>query len=145
MKVTLVLEGHPTLVNNLQRLNTTITRQGNLSAWNGAQHLYARTHAVVPYLTGELYEHAFMANIGQPKKPTWIVGYDTVAVPHAVIVHEVPNRNHPTRGPSSEPKQDHFLSEPRDQMEKSYPKDVERDMRQAITKTRFLRTPRKGR
>jgi len=137
VKVTFILEGHPALVKNIQRLRTVLTRQGTTSAWNGAQHLYARTRAVVPYLEGELYDSAYMANIGQPNKPAWVVGYDTVAAPHAIIVHETPNRNHPTRGPSSEPKQDHFLSEPRDRMSEEFAKTVADDMEAIIKGTTF--------
>jgi hypothetical protein len=50
---------------------------------------------------------------------------------------------HPTRGPSSEPKQDHYLSEPRDAMEKSFPRTVESDMKKAIAGTYMMRTARR--
>ena len=138
MKVTMVLEGMPQLLSNTQRLRTTLTRQANTSAWNGAQHLYARTRAVVPYLTGELYDAAYIANISpNEKNRVWVVGYDTVAVEHAIIVHETPNRNHPTRDPSNEPKQDHYLSEPRDAMVASFPRTVADEMRDAIRSARI--------
>ena len=140
MKVTMILEGVPVVVGNVQRLRTTLTRQANQSAWNQAQHLFARTRAVVPYLDGELYESAFINNIGSKDKPMWAVGYDTVAVDYAVTVHETPNRVHPTRGPSSEPKQDHFLSEPRDAMAKSFARDIGDDMRQAVASVQFRTT-----
>lgn len=142
MKVTFVLEGHSELLSNIQRLRTVLTRQGNTSGWNGAQHLYARSRAVVPYLEGELYGSAFIANIGQPGKPAWAVGYDTVTVQHAMIVHETPNRNHPTRGPSNEPKQDHFLSEPRDRMSEEWPKTVADEFEDAIKGIHFPLTRR---
>lgn len=145
MKITMVLEGHPTIVGNLQRLTTSVTRQGNTNAWNGAQHLYARSRAVVPYLNGEIYESAFIKNIGEKNFPMWAVGYDTVAVQHALPVHEIPNRDHPTRGPSPEPKQDHYLSEPRDQMAKSFVRDVAEGARHAISKTQFQMTPMRRR
>jgi hypothetical protein len=143
MKVTMVLEGHPVVLKNIQRMRSVITRQGSTSGWNGAQHLFARTRAVVPYLSGELYDAAYIANVGRPNFPAWVVGYDTVAVPHAMVVHETPNRVHPTRGPSSEPKQDHYLSEPRDAMEKSFPRTVESDMKKAIAGTYMMRTARR--
>ena len=143
MKVTIILTGHPTVVRNIQALRTTCTRQGSTSGWNGAQHLFSRTRAVVPYLEGELYNSAFIANIGRPNFPAWAVGYDTVAVPHAIPVHETPNREHPTRGPSNEPKQDHYLSEPRDRMQESFPQTVADDMENAIRRTRFVRDARR--
>lgn len=133
MQVTLVLEGMDSLLRNTQRLRTTISRQGNLTAWNGAQHLFARTRAVVPYRNGDLYNSAYIANISPSKfKRIWVVGYDTVAVPYAMVVHETPNRVHPTRGPSREAKQDHYLSEPRDAMEKEFPRTAADDMMTAI-------------
>lgn len=145
MKITMMLEGVPLVVGNLQRLRTTLSREGNQSAWNQAQHLYARSRAVVPYLEGELYEGAFINNIGSKEFPMWAVGYDTVSVAHALIVHETPNRVHPTRGPSSEPKQDHFLSEPRDAMAQSFPRTVADDLEAAIGKIRFPTAPSRRR
>lgn len=141
MKVTMILEGAPQLLGNFQRLRTTLTREANMSAWNQAQKLYARTRAVVPYDTAALYESAFITNIGIPQKPMWAVGYDTVAVDYAMLVHEEPNRNHPTRGPSREPKQDHYLSEPRDAMAQSYPRSVAQDLDRAISGIRFPTSP----
>jgi len=142
MKVTVMIGGIPEVVGNIQRLRTVLTRQGNTSAWNGAQHLFARTRAVVPYLEGELYNSAYIANISTENQKTWVVGYDTVAIPYAWSVHETPNRIHPTRGPSREPKQDHFLSEPRDSMVDSFPKTVADDARAAIASVRFVRRRR---
>jgi hypothetical protein len=133
----MVLEGSPALLANIQRLRAILLPEVDRSPWNQAQHLFARTRAVVPYLTGELYSAAYIANISPSAwKRIWVVGYDTVAVPHAMIVHETPNRVHPTRGPSREPKQDHYLSEPRDAMEKSYPREIADDMRDAIHRFR---------
>lgn len=142
MKVTMMLEGLPEFLGNTQRLRTVVTRQGKTSSWNGAQHLFSRTRAVVPYLNGDLYNSAYIANISHDKVSVWAVGYDTVAIPYAWQVHETPDRNHPTRGPSREPKQDHYLSEPRDAMEKTYPRDVANDMRDAIRGVRFRRRAR---
>lgn len=137
MKVTMVLEGLPSLLNNTQRLRTTLYREENLSAWNQAQHLFSRTRAVVPYKDGDLYNAAYIANISPSDKVRiWVVGYDTVAVDYAMNVHEIPGRNHPTRGPSNEPKQDHFLSEPRDAMEKSYVRTVADDLEKALRKVK---------
>ena len=142
MKLTVMIEGIPEVVGNVQRLRTVLTRQGNTSAWNQAQHLYSRTRAVVPYLEGELYNSAYIANISTADKKVWQVGYDTVAIPSAWSVHEIPNRIHPTRGPSREPKQDHFLSEPRDAMAESFPREVGNDMRGAVASIRFIRRRR---
>ena len=142
MKLTVMIEGIPEVVGNVQRLRTVLTRQGNTSAWNQAQHLYSRTRAVVPYLEGELYNSAYIANISTADKKVWQVGYDTVAIPYAWSVHEIPNRIHPTRGPSREPKQDHFLSEPRDAMAESFPREVGNDMRGAVASIRFIRRRR---
>lgn len=142
MKLTVMIDGIPEVVGNLQRLQTVLTKQGNTSAWNGAQHLFSRTRAVVPYLDGDLYNAAYMANISTDKKSVWAVGYDTVAVPYAWDTHEIPNRIHPTRGPSNEPKQDHFLSEPRDAMTVSWPKQTADEMRGAIGRVRILRRRR---
>lgn len=140
MKVTMVLEGSPAVLGNIQRLRSVLTRQGNTSAWNGAQHLFARTRAVVPYEDGDLYDAAYIANISpSDDHRVWVVGYDTVAVDYAMTVHETPNRVHPTRGPSREPKQDHFLSEPRDAMEQSFPRQVKDDLSRAIRQIRFAR------
>lgn len=140
MKVTMVLEGSPAVLGNIQRLRSVLTRQGNTSAWNGAQHLFARTRAVVPYKDGDLYDAAYIANISpSDDHRVWVVGYDTVAVDYAMTVHETPNRVHPTRGPSREPKQDHFLSEPRDAMEQSFPRQVKDDLSRAIRQIRFAR------
>lgn len=137
MRVSFVLEGHPALLGNTQRLRTTLYKEGDLSAWNQAQHLFSRTRAVVPYDTSKLYNAAYIANISPSEKiRIWVVGYDTVAVDYAVNVHETPGRNHPTRGPSNEPKQDHYLSEPRDAMEKTYPRTVAHDLERAIRKVR---------
>jgi hypothetical protein len=133
------------IVGNLRRLQSTLTRDGNLSAWNQAQRLYARSRAVVPYLTSQLYNSAYINNIGDKKFPMWAVGYDTVEAPHAVIVHDTPNRVHPTRGPSSEPKQDHFLSEPRDAMEASYPREVAADLGRSVRSIRFPTAPSRRR
>ncbi len=138
MRVTMVLEGTPILLGNIQRLRTTLTRQADKSAWNQAQHLFSRTRAVVPYMDGELYGAAYIANISpSDARRVWVVGYDTVAVDYAMLVHETPNRVHPTRGPSHEPKQDHFLSEPRDAMEKTFPQTVADDMARAIRGARI--------
>lgn len=145
MKVSFILEGHPDVVRNLQRLHTTLTREANQTAWNQAQHLYARTRAVVPYLNGDLYEAAFIRRLDDSKKSVWVVGYDTVAVDYAMMVHETPNRIHPTRGPSKEPKQDHFLSEPRDAMEQTFPRDVANDLRKAVSGIRFPTSPSRRR
>lgn len=133
MRVSMVLEGSPAVLGNIQRLRTMLLKEGDQSAWNQAQHLFARTRAVVPYLNGDLYDAAYIANISPSDTVRiWVVGYDTVAVTYAVTVHEEPNRNHPTRGPSNEPKQDHFLSEPRDAMEKTYVRTVGDDLRDKI-------------
>ena len=142
MKLTVMIDGIPEVVGNIQRLRTVLTRQGNTSAWNQAQHLFSRTRAVVPYLDGDLYNSAYIKNTSTEDKKVWEVGYDTVAVPYAWSTHETPNRNHPTRGPSREPKQDHFLSEPRDAMEATFPKDVANDMRGAIGRARIIRRRR---
>ena len=89
-------------------------------------------------MNGDLYNSAYIANISpSEEKRVWVVGYDTVAVPYAWLVHEIPNRIHPTRGPSREPKQDHYLSEPRDQMVKTFPRTVRDDMERAIGSARF--------
>lgn len=133
MKFTMVLEGNPLLLGNIQRLRSVLLPEIDRSPWNQAQHLFSRTRAVVPWLTGELYNAAYIANISPSKwKRIWVVGYDTVAVSHAMTVHETPNRMHPTRGPSNEPKQDHFLSEPRDAMEKTYPRTVADDLGRSL-------------
>lgn len=137
-----MIEGIPEVVGNIQRLRTVMTRQGNTSAWNQGQYLFSRTRAVVPYLEGELYNSAYLANISTADQKIWVVGYDTVQIPYAWDVHEIPNRIHPTRGPSREPKQDHFLSEPRDAMVESYPKQVAEDMRGAIASVRIIRRRR---
>lgn len=142
MTVTFTITGHPTVVRNIQQLRTMILRQGNTSAWNGAQHLFARSRAVVPYLDGRLYNSAYIANISTELKKIWAVGYDTVSVDYAIAVHEIPDRNHPTRGPSSEPKQDHFLSEPRDAMVKTFPRTVADDFETLLRKARFTRSAR---
>lgn len=140
MRATVVIEGFGPLLQNIQRLRSALTRQGNQSAWNGAQHLFARTRAVVPYKDGDLYNSAYIANVSPSEdRRIWVVGYDTVAVPYAMDVHEIPNRIHPTRGPSPEPKQDHFLSEPADAMRKSYPRTVADDMERVIRRTRMVR------
>ena len=145
MKFTIIMEGHPAVVGNIRRLRTVMTREGNQSAWNQAQHLYARTRAVVPYLTSQLYNAAYINNIGKKDHPMWVVGYDTVEAPYAVDVHEIPNREHPTRGPSSEPKQDHYLSEPRDAMVASFPREVGNDLERAINRLRFPTAPARRR
>jgi hypothetical protein len=141
----MVLDGVPLVLGNLQRLRTTLTRDGNQSAWNQAQHLYSRTRAVVPYLDGDLYESAYIVNIGDKDFPMWAVGYDTDVAPHAITVHEEPNRNHPTRGPSREPKQDHYLSEPRDAMESTFPKAVAKDLQSSVAGIRFPTAPSRRR
>jgi len=136
MRVTLILEGSPALLGNIQR--SVLTRQADRSAWNQAQHLFSRTRAVVPYMDGDLYDAAYIANISpDDKRRVWVVGYDTVAVDYAMTVHETPGRMHPTRGPSREPKQDHFLSEPRDAMEKTFPKTVAEEMENVLRGIRF--------
>lgn len=145
MKYTLILDGVPAVVGNFRLLQRSLVRDGNQSAWNQAQHLYARTRAVVPYMDGDLYGAAFIKNIGEKDKPMWAVGYDTVAVDYAITVHETPGLNHPTRGPSSEPKQDHFLSDPRDAMARSYVKDVGTDLRRSVSNIRFPTTPSRRR
>lgn len=139
MKVTMMLEGVPELLGNTQRLRTVMTRQGKTTAWNAAQHLFSRTRAVVPYLTGDLYNSAYIANISTDKKSVWAVGYDTVAVWYAWMQHETAGRNHPIRGPSKEPKQDHFLSEPRDAMAKSYPRQAAEEFTDALRGVAFRR------
>lgn len=140
MKATVVIEGHAALLGNIQRLRSVITRQGNTSAWNGAQHLYSRTRSVVPYMNGDLYDAAYIANISPSEtNRIWVVGYDTIAVDYAMTVHETPNRVHPTRGPSREAKQDHFLSEPRDQMQSEFPRTVADDMRRALRSVTFIK------
>ncbi len=133
----MVLEGSPQLLGNIQRLRSVLLPEIDRSPWNQAQHLFARTRAVVPYRDGDLYNAAYIANISPSAwKRIWVVGYDTVAVEYAMLVHETPNRNHPTRGPSREPKQDHYLSEPRDAMEKSYPRAISTDIQHTLQRFR---------
>jgi hypothetical protein len=142
MRLTIVVFGQSELAGNFRILKSIIERQGHTSAWNGAQHLFARTRAVVPYMEGVLYGAAYIRNIAYSRaRPTWEVGYDTGQAPYALAVHDVP-ANHPTRGPSSEPKQDHFLSAPRDQMQKTYPATVRDDMRRVLRRVPVRRRSR---
>lgn len=146
MKITIMLEGVPAVVGNLRQLTRSVVREGKTNAWNGAQHLYARTRAVVPFMDGVLYEAAFIEKLrDDDKHPMWVVGYDTGAAPYALPVHEIPDRNHPTRGPSPEPKQDHFLSEPRDKMVKTFPQDVAKGMADAIKSSPVKLSPSRRR
>lgn len=126
--------------NNLLRMFQNIRTTGHLNAYNAAQHLFARTRAIVPYEDGTLYNAAYSKKVeASDKKAIWEVGYDMQAAPHALIQHETPEYNHPTRGPSAEPKTDHFLSKPRDAMEKAYAKTVADDVWGAIKSTRVTR------
>jgi hypothetical protein len=137
--VTMRVRGQETVVRNIRLLNDRLQRAGENASWNGAQHLFARSRAVVPYQDGDLYNSAYMARISTDHFAMWIVGYDNISVDYAWLVHEIPNREHPTRGPSSEPKQDHFLSEPRDRMESTFPRTVMDEVQDAIRGARFER------
>lgn len=125
---------------NIGRMFLNIRTTGYLNAFNAAQHLLSRTRAIVPYLNGDLYNAAYAKKVDSGQaKAIWEVGYDTTAAPHALIQHETPEYNHETRGPSTEPKTDHFLSKPRDVMEKVYAKTVKDDIWSAIRRTRIER------
>ena len=133
--------GGTTVRRNMRRMFLNIRSMGTLNAYNAAQHLLARTRAVVPYEDGTLYNAAYARKVDSNQdKAVWEVGYDTTQAPHALIQHETPEYNHPTRGPSTEPKTDHFLSKPRDAMEKAYTKSVWNDVWSAIRRTRIERT-----
>lgn len=138
----MLIEGVPEVVSNIQQLRSTIMDASHHTAQANADYLFERTRAVVPYLSGDLYNAAYKGDISVGRAmAVWVVGYDTVAVPYAVRVHETPNRNHPTRGPSPEPKQDHYLSEPRDAMgsgtfQKTVKEDLERAIRARVARMR---------
>lgn len=124
---------------NFGKLLMTMQKAGSLSAWNQAQKLFSRSRAVVPYLDGLLYNAAYVVKLdGSDDVPTWAVGYDTFSVPYAWDQHETAGRNHPTRGPSNEAKQDHYLSEPRDAMVATFPSEVARDLREALGGIHFV-------
>jgi hypothetical protein len=142
-KTTVLMDGHPTLRRNLKVLQQAVATQANLNAWNGAQHLFARSRAVVPYDKGDLYNAAYMRKAEDGgSRAMWVVGYDTARAPHAILVHEIPGRHHPIRGPSNEPKQDHYLSEPADAMRSTFPRTVANDLQAAIHRAKVIRTRR---
>lgn len=129
-----------TTIRNIRRVRYAILKKKSQTPWNAGQHLYSRTRAVVPYKEGDLYESAFLRKeIDTDEKTIWTVGYDLAKAPHGWMVHEIPGRMHPTRGPSSEPKQDHFLSEPADAMRKPYARTVRDDVNAAIASVRIER------
>lgn len=137
------VRGGRTVRANARRMYLDIRTTGHLNAYNAARHLLSRTRAVVPYENGDLYNAAYAkkVDIGSDRA-VWEVGYDTVAVPYAMIQHETPSFDHPTRGPSTEPKTYQFLSRPRDAMEKAYVKTVASDIWNAIRRTRVSRGER---
>lgn len=138
MKFWARVDGIPETTANLRRIRDVARDAARESVPKQANYLFGRTRAIVPYLEGELYASAYQIDISTEKQVIWAVGYDTTRIPYAWEVHEIPNRIHPTRGPSPEPKQDHFLSEPRDAMEQSYVKTVGDDIRRAIAGVRIM-------
>lgn len=143
LEVTFQLRGKDVTIRNMRRVNRQLVKRADSSTWNAAQHLKARSQAVVPYLHGDLYNSAYIEkDVDTDDKRIWAVGYDTGKAPHAWVVHEIPGRNHPTRGPSPEPKQDHFLSEPADAMRKEFPRTVADDLQDEIRRVRIERVRR---
>ena len=140
VRVTFQLRGKDVTIRNMRHVNRQLVRRADSSTWNAAQHLKARSQAVVPYLTGGLYRSAFVRKVKDSDDvKMWAVGY---MAEHALMVHEIPGRNHPTRGPSPEPKQDHYLSEPADQMRKEYPRRMRDDLADEVSRVRVLRVSR---
>lgn len=143
LRATIQLRGQQVTIRNLRHVNRQIVRRADSSTWNAAQHLKARSQAVVPYRFGDLYNSAYIRKVKDSEdEKMWAVGYDTGQAPHAWPVHEIPGRIHPIRGPSHEPKQDHYLSEPADAMRKEYPRTVADDLRQTIRTVRVTRLRR---
>lgn len=142
-QVNFAVRGKETVVRNMRTLQERLLAAGEDLSWNGAQHLFSRTRAVVPFKTGKLYESAYMVKISQKNFAMWAVGYEDVRVEYAWIVHEVPNRIHPVRGPSNEPKQDKYLSNPRDEMSKTWPTMVSDVLEERIRSAKMERTPRR--
>lgn len=140
MFVTFQLRGKEVTIRNLRHVNRRLVKRADSSTYNAAQHLKARSQAVVPYREGILYNSAFISRVaGGEDVKMWAVGYDTMKAPHAWIVHEIPGRNHPVRGPSPEPKQDHYLSEPANDMQREYPRTLADDLQDEIRRTRVQR------
>lgn len=143
LRVTVQLRGREVTIRNLRHVNRQVVKRADSSTWNAAQHLKARSQAVVPYQYGVLYSAAYLEkDTDNEDVKMWAVGYDTGKAPHAWPVHEIPGRFHPIRGPSSEPKQDHFLSEPADAMRKEFPRTVANDLRGEIRSIRVIRQRR---
>ena len=131
--VTFHVRGKEIAVRNLRNVRRHLVKRCGSTAYNAALHLKARSQAVVPYEEGDLYDSAYVAPISSSEdKQVWGVGYDVGKAPHAILVHEIPGRMHPTRGPSPEPKQDHYLEEPANAMKKEWPRTVRDDLRDEL-------------
>jgi len=108
------IEGISVVVANIGRLRRAIREENRAVVDDQAQRLLHISTGVVPYFSGRVYNSAFNTDMTfDPNKPYRAVGYDD-SIPYIWALHETPNRVHPIRGPRQEPKQDHFLSEPRD-------------------------------
>ena len=111
-------------VANIGRLRRAVREETDLITTDMAARLFHITTGIVPYQDGDLYRSAFNIDTTVNRNfPTRSVGYDST-IDYAFAVHELPNRVHPTRGPRKEPKQDHFLSEPRDALAEIFPRIV---------------------
>lgn len=144
MNVSFQLRGKEMTIRNLRRIRRQVLKRKSMTAWNAAQHLFSRTRAVVPYQDGDLYNAAYnRKKEDSDGRSVWHVGYDVRAAPHAWMVHDIQGRFHPVRGPSPEPKQDHYLSEPADMMRKSFPRTVRDDIQDEIRRVHIERLGRR--
>lgn len=144
-KPTVFVEGVPVTVANIGRVRRVVRETNKRFTLRKAANLFWATQGVVPYLSGRLYGSAYIREVGaNPAYPRQEVGYDTAQAPHALVVHETPGMVHPTRGPRHEPKQDHFLSEPRDRMAGTFVSELRQELVEAIRRMRSLSGSQKG-
>jgi len=114
---TVYVTGISETVANIGRLRRGIREENRSVVDDQSARLFKITTGIVPYFSGRVYNSAFNTDLTfDPNLPTRAVGYDS-SIPYIWDLHETPNRVHPARGPRQEPKQDHFLSEPRTAME----------------------------
>lgn len=134
------VRGIPQFKRNVRTVKKAALQAALEHADRESELLFEGTTRIVPYMSGRLFNSAYRRKRStKEENPVFVVGYNLAAAPHGWAVHQIPNRNHPTRGPYSDPKTDHFLTIPRDALALTYAARATVRINRAIQKARVER------
>lgn len=142
LQVHISLTGHSALGAYFEKLDKELTKTAIAESWGAASWIFKRSQQIVPYNIGQLHDSGYIREheTGTPGV-WWEVGYDTASCEYAWAVHE--NTNHAVfqqgKNPypdEQDPKQDHFLSDPAEDMSLHY-KDTVAEAIDALIKQRW--------